>query len=445
MVLGALLAWTAAGRAGDGGLVRELEAVIRDAGPRAPDLAAVCQPSGELLEHLGTLFTLMAFAGEDVPAGAVRAVTSVDAIRAAGLDAEGSVSMGLYLDEREGWLKLPLSAPDAATAERLMGALNIGYVADGEGWSVEGGKARAALSGADLVVRKGDGSTGAIFDGSILNGMPSGSGCVLWGADRPGLGLPAPADETFQMSLFVPFDGADDALMHIKLTDPAPAVLSRPQSAPVGGTTSEAPSVVLAAGVSLAAFLEDPGVLRALEMRPREARRVVRALDIGPGTTAAFFGAVDPDRLDWVLVLPVNEASTRRIARKGRRVLREMGLRVRRGGPDGLIAQGDASLVFGFADPGRLVLGVDPSRVMEVASRTGTSWLVGADEARLGSWPLVGWTGAGIQEAMGLPEGARLDLSLRAADGVWELGLHAEGLGEALLRVLEEEVRSSDP
>lgn len=439
----ALLGLIGIAAAGDAGLADALSRMVNASGPRAPDVAMVCGPSQRLLGRLADLSALAAVTGRPVPERLPDLLASPEQAAAHGLDPEGAVGFGLYLEEKQGWLRLPLVQGDRETAERLMDELGVEHVTDGEGWSVEGGKAQASIQNSELVVVKGQGTTGAIFDPTLLAGLPEEGGCLLWGANRPGLGVPVPGDEPLQTGMFFPFDGGRDVLVRLRLSDPAPAVLGHPASAPVGGTTSDAPTLVVAAGVSLQALLEDPAVARALELRQGDSRRVVRALDVGPGATVALFGALDPEALDWVAVLPVEGAAgPRKIARKGRHLLRRLDMRVHRGGPDALIAEGESSLVFGMADHGRLILGVNPARVLEVAARLGTSWLASADEERLGAWPVVAWTGEALSEGMGLPEGARLDVGLRAVDGLWEIGLRGTGLGDALRELMSEELRA---
>lgn len=440
----ALLGWLGVAAAGDAGLASALSQMVSGAGPRAPDMAVACGPTGALLDRLTEMSAIAAAAGRPMP----EEVASLlgDPVRAAelGLDPQGVVGFGLYLAERQGWLSLPLSSADPETAERLMGALGVQFSADSAGWSIEGGEARAALRGPDLVLQRGQGSTGAIFDPTLLSDLPTSAGCLMWGANRPGMGLPVQGDVPFQTGLFVPLDHGQDLQLRLRLKDPAPGVLDHPASAPVGGTTSEPPSLVVAAGVSLRSLVKDRGVARALELSERDARRLVRALDVGPGSTLALFGPLDPERLDWVAVVPVEGAlAPRRIARKGRRILRGLDMRVKRGAANAFVAEGDEGLVFGVADHGRLVLGRDPVRVMEAASGVGGSWLAEADDQRLGAWPIVAWTGSAMPTWMGLPESARVDLGLRAVGGVWEIGLRATGLAEAWRQLMDGELKDA--
>ncbi len=439
----ALLGWLGVAAAGDAGLAGALSQMVSGAGPRAPDMAVACGPSQALLGRLSELSALGEAAGRPVPEALPKLLADPSAAAAVGLNPDGVVGFGLYMQERQGWLSLPLVSADRESAERLMTELGIAFAPEAEGWSIEGGKARATLRGAELLLQRGEGSTGAIFDPTLLAGLPSSPGCLMWGANRPGMGMPIPGDPLFQTGVFLPFDGSEDMVLRLRLGDAAPGVLDHPASAPVGGSSSDVPSLVIAAGVSLRSLVMDPGVARALDLSEHDARRLVRALDVGPGATMALFGPLDPDVIDWVAVVPVEGAARpRQIARKARRLLRGLDMHLKRGAANAFVAEGEDALVFGIADHGRLVLGTDPVRVMEAATGAGGAWLASADDERLSAWPIVAWTGSAMPTWMGLPEGARVDLGLRAVGGFWEIGVRATGLGEALRQLIEEELKS---
>lgn len=386
------------------------------------ELAATCAPVSELFARLAGSSSLDE---AKLPPGLVELLSGVGA--APGLRLDGPLSLGLSTEARSGWLSLPFSG-SVAEAEALMVRVGLDPELASDGlWMARHGKVAAKLSDGALHLIVGSPlEIGGPSEG-LLEGLPVDGGCAMWLAvpsEIPGarkIGLT-------QASAFLPLRRGQEALLRLDLDAEAPAALTAPAAAPAGGSSAEPPSLVMTVGVSPGALLEDPIVAAAMDLDSAGARRAARALDIGPGTTLAVFGEPDPDQLDWVAVLPTERRGRpASIARHARKALRRLDLEVKRTSSTAFAALREGHTIYGATAVGRLVVGADPVHVSEAAGGVGTSWLEGARLDRLSDWTVTVWTGPALSEIAGFPAGTRADLGLRSRDGVWELGLRAEG------------------
>lgn len=399
----------------------------------ATDLAVVCYPLGGIVRGLATL---PAEVRADMPPQ-VSPLFSEAAAQEAGFDLSGIVAAGITPDAQRGWAMVPF-VDDPARIDAMLSGLNLQPYNEGGGqWELMGGRALAAHHQGSLHVRIGEPATGAMPDPALFAGLPEGEGCALYldapdaAGQKAGLGNASGA-------LWMPFAAGEEALLRVKIDAPAPDVLRQVESGPVGGSSSEAPTLVAALGVSLGTLLEDPLVTRAMELEERQARKAARFFDVGPGTTIAVFGEPRPNTLDWVAVVPTQKRSSPvAIARRARKAMRKLEMEVDRGSRTAFVARSGETTIYAASADGRLVLGRDPMRVTEAASGVGRSWLEGANLDRIQRWPISVWTGAGLASFQDMPEGFSMDLGLRADAGIWEIGVRFQG-GPSMLEAIFE-------
>lgn len=386
-------------------------------------VAIACAPAGQLIERLGGLPPLAAQA-EGGPFSALR---SPEQAAAMGFDLSGTLGAAIAVPSASGWLSLPFTG-GAAQAEDALRSLAMEPEQTSESvWALRGGNTMASLDQRELMVQVGGRPSGILPDRALLDGFPAGGGCLIWFDAPEELGATQKLGD-MQAAAWFPLAPGAETLMRFKLDAPAPEALARPTAAPVGGSSSEAPTLLFAVGVSLESLLDDPLVASALDLKGRDARRAARAFDMGAGATFAVFGDPDPSALDWVAVIPSERRhKPRAIARRARRALHRLELEVERTSPTTFVARREQTTLYGASTDGRLILGHDPMRVGEAASGAGRSWLEGARLERLQGWAISVWTGPGLENFPDLPQGFSADIGIRSREGVWELGLHMEG------------------
>lgn len=399
----------------------------------ATDMALSCAPFGALVEQIREM---PGGTGEGLPPEVAR-LFSAEGSAAAGLDLDGALGMGISPDAESGWFVLPFRG-GGAEAEALLGSLNLEpYALGGDRWELRAGKAEASLAPGGVLIRMGSELTGPTPEPALFQGLPEGSGCTMWMIvpERPTTAQVGP----MRMAAWFPLREGEQAILRLSMKAQAPQVLSRAQSAPVGGSSSEPPTIVASLGVSLSALLQDEDIVRAMELDERKARKATRALDVGSGTTLAIFGEPRPRDLSWAAVVPLEH--TRRpaaVARRGRRAFKRLGYEIDRGTRTAFVARQGETLLYAASAEGRLAVGSDPVRVTEAASGSGRSWLEGANLERMQGWPIAVWTGPGLARFEDVPEGLSLDLGLRARDGIWEIGLRMKGWPNLLEAILQD-------
>lgn len=416
------------------------------AAPSTPAMAVACAPAGTVLTTLGQV--MAAGAGQLDPTGRalVEAMARPDGLAELGIDGQGVLSLLLWdpRGEPKGVLALPF-AGDAAAAEAMLRSLGSAPVPVADQvatWTTTD-------DGATTVARLDGGMLSLAFDGQapsesalpavdlpLVDGLPHDPGCALWAAANADT-LPGPEGIKPRKGLvlagFVPFERGQQGLLRLRPGGPLPDALRRAGVAPVTGTASEPPSVVVSLAPSVADLLLDPTVQQALDLRPGQARKAVRALNVGPGATIAAFGP--PEAMDFVAMLPLEGSRARtdgaRVARRIKRLARKLGGDVLHATPSTLVvAAGQRHLHVETRD-GRVVVAADGPRARMAADGEGAPWVRPEDLGWALEWPVALWTGAGGPGAGGYAVRVRAGLRAdppepEAAGDVLELGLQVQ-------------------
>lgn len=388
------------------------------------DIAVSCAPASTLLEKLhqhGDDAASLAESSSE--ALGFIAMLEPSAAAAAGLDLSGAVSAGYWELNKGIWLSIPFSgtpsAAEAMLASSPLGAPKI----EADGWVFEDGSHGVLADGAILLRRNAPQDLGSEPPrAGLFSGLPDRAGCLGWVRLPTTVAQRAPELAGAELLAQVPFDD-DRVLLRLATANPAPDALSRSAAAPVGGSSVERPTALAGLGIAPWALIEAigrpiPGV------NPQDLEKLKRRLNVGPGLTAAWFGAPTGAHVDWVVVAPIEGShSPRRLARRTRKLLDKVDFEVEREGEHGFVATRGEQVVHAAARDGRLVFGARADRVADAADGIGQSWLVGAPLDRLQSWPAVVWT-----SALPGPDGEPLvlDIGVRSVDGIWEIEAHAE-------------------
>lgn len=412
-----------------------------DAAPSTPHLAAACAPAGQVLEGLGQVLSAMGSAGmEPAEAALVSQLASVEGMAALGLDPQGALGLTLWNPRVDpvGVLSLPF-AGDAAAARAMLAGLGA-QVEDVPGatdrWQI------AASDGTVSLARLHAGVLELAFDGEppaqtelpprdlpLVQGLPADPGCAIWVALGPG-DLPAtPAlklEQGLSGSIFVPFGRGGMGLLRFRSPKAAPTSLQRQPAAPVLGSSEEAPSLVIAIGLSMEDLLTDPALLEAARLSPAKARKVVKRVHIAGGTTIAAFG--QPQSLDLVAVLPLDAARgpvrPEKVVARVERLARRADVPVIDRTEDGLVLSVRNSVTHLRVRDGRVYVGSNAARVDQAASGQGRPW-AGPDELGWASqWPVAMWSGPDGPTAVGLELSVRA--GVRAVDDVMEVGIQVQ-------------------
>lgn len=400
-----------------------------------PFVVGACTPVGAALSGVAGLVGAVGKLGPLVlpePLSDLLSLADPELARTAGIDPAGVLALGTGPDRSGAWVSLPFDG-SPAQAEALLTTLRQAPEPTEKGWMLGAGMDVATLASGTLRLQRGVAQAGGgAPDLSLLQDLPVGPSCTFW-AGFPEDDLPKALARggPRQGVVSIPLSKGGELLLRTRLDDPAPELLARPTGAPAGGTTTEAPTLVLAVGVSPFELLTDPTIAPKAKLDPSQIKRAKRKFNLAPGATMAVFGDPNPKRLDFVLVLPVRSPPramnrARALDRRAVKILQRLGREAERTSATTFTVVDGDQMYFGATAPGRVILGTRVNRVAEVAAGRGTSWLDGADLDRLHHWPVALWTGAGLATSARTGD-LSVDMGLRSVGGAWELGLRIHG------------------
>lgn len=421
--------------------VDDLSALLE--GPSGPPKAAMsCGPIEGIGQSLGQnpmLGAMLAHGGQDTP-GSFMAGMLLDpaAARTAGLDPSGNLQIASWSDPTHTELRIPFSGTVVqahAFLERLgMSVTGIGT----HTWRTDHGSFRQIrLEEGQLIAGlrpdQADGSTTPRR--ALLAELPGSTSCVGYADDRLAAGKElgekaskGKLPEIVGMSLFLPFDDAESLRLRAQLKDTAaPKAFAQGGAPPLGGSSSTRPLVVMSLGVPLLDLVADAAIGELSPKSLRELAQMRELMDVGPGTTIAFFGV--PPKVQMVGTLSVQDHKGRPI--KAKKIMRALKAKGKELGPletteDGLVAvqQDELRMLMG-ATHGRVWFGNQETALREAIAGEGTPWISPAFGAFANEWPLAF---EGSPPAAGMPFG-RIRGGLRSNGGTWELAIGPEKAG----------------
>lgn len=260
---------------------------------------------------------------------------------------------------------------------------------------------------------------------TLLDGLPGVDGCAMW--FRAG----EAAEKLGGVSAFVPTRGGAPLLVRMETPSLPPALFAGRPAPPVGGSSDEAPAMLLTVGLPL------DDILSALGDDPKMPAAELAALRdhvrIQGGLTVALFG--NPRAANFVAVLPVTAADgsplpAKRVAKVLAKVAREMGgdAKVKKGRMQAVV---EGRAVWAQAAGGRLVIGTNELAVEQTVAGTGTPWISPAFAEFAGAWAIAfglsdqGAGGPNFQGGLrGRDQGVEASLSLT--------GVNAEAMAMAM-------------
>ncbi len=407
----------------------------------APPLAGIaCVPTERLVRELVDLAAVMgALPEDDESRWVIEQLKSGEGMASLGFDPDGALSMVVVSGKDIGTLSVGFSG-DEAKARALLASMDLEPVpldgvaaawwvkgADGERMlaRLEGGRLEFAML-ASPSVPLASRAAPVGFDLDLLRGLPSGPGCAVHLVLGPGELPPAAGarlNGRLELSGFVPFEPGELAILRSRVPNLQAGFELVSGVAPRVVRSREAPTLVLHSGFSTAEALALPGVAASMGLKPAQARRVASLLNISPGSQLGIFG--DPRQGEIVVELPLDPAlgptSPRPVGRRVVRLARKLGFRTVYREPEAIGLEQDGRLVHVQLRTGRVVLGTDAQRVLEVAMRLGDPWLDETSAATAAVWPI------GLRLRSPGEGGAVLDLGMRVQGGVVELGLGLHG------------------
>jgi len=400
-----------------------------------PVVAVSCHPVAPLTRLLETI-DLPGFNPRESPEGSWMSLLTPTRLASAGVDVSDSLSV-LFFGDRDLIVDVGFSGSERQASAVVASLLGLGEATLGTfGWRdgefVVGGRrlpddiVDITLHDGRLTVRTGIPSTsGPTSLRDIVRRPDPGSGCAMT-FDGP---LPrgerakrrgrAPTHVTG--IVHVPLSDGAPATVRFRTAEPVPTALHAEPRAPIGGSTTESPVVLMSIGVSIGDLLLDPSLRATLDIPEAIVVELLSRVRLGAGSTVAFFA--DEPRLGWVANLDVTRADGRpigpvRARRRLQRLLGRIGLTVQRLSARELGVSLEHTTVWVGTRRGGIVLGSDRRRVLEAATGQGTPW-VRPDFASLAARHPVALRSEGVSTKTLPPVAA--DLGIRTVEGLWEL------------------------
>lgn len=394
------------------------------------EVVIACAPLEPLAQLLPSLPRSMLEGGSDrIVPRLLEELGDAEEARLAGVDLDGALVVAIEPgDHPLPLIHVPFSG-SRADAEQLLQRLSGQPVAAStEGWRIydRGRPVDVLYAPGELVFRHAaDRSTPVSGPpATILDGLPAAPGCVMWG--RPE-GREADAFTAF--AAYVPTRGGAPMLLRADIPKLPAGLLQGANTPPIGGSSVEAPTVLMSLGAAPADLLRALAASEELGERMQllaELEELEEKVRIGGGATWAFFG--NPRAASFVAVIPMTDGRgrplpPRKVARLAAKVLSEGGQKAQitgKGRVQGVV--GDRML-FVAAVPGRLVVGSKADAVEEAATGVGTPWVTPEFQAFAASWALAVRTvpseGLHVDMSVGLrgrPQGLEATVAVTGAD-----------------------------
>lgn len=322
---------------------------------------------------LGPLAELFPFLQQAVPNGGsdrlgprlLKALGDLEGARLAGVDLDGALVVALEPgDHPLPRVHLPFAGSRADAEQFLQRLGDEPVAASTEGWRIydRGQPVDVRYTPGELVFLHAADRPAPVSGppAPILEGLPTAPGCVLWG--RP------EGEEADAFAAYVPTRGGAPMLLRADIPKLPAGLLQGANAPPIGGSSTEAPAMLMSLGAAPADLLRALASSEELGSRMQllaEIEELEEKVRIGGGATLAFFG--NPRAASFVAVIPLTDGHgrplpPRRVARLAAKVLSEGGQKAQitgKGRVQGVV--GDRML-FVAAVPGRLVSAARPTR-----------------------------------------------------------------------------------